>query len=113
MQRHFPQRDAGHALRSVFGPGGSLPSIQGKGAAKLHINVIQSSVSPFCFMTSMYPKQARGVRENYREAMYIGLAMGFAVCIMTVWVLAGLMTEKRLELVGTISPQNICSLYIF
>ena len=46
----------------------------------------------------MYRIQARGVRENYREAMYIGLAMGFAVCIMTVWVLAGLMTEKRLEL---------------
>ena len=39
--------------------------------------------------------KARGVRENYREAMYIGLAMGFAVCIMIVWVLAGLMTEKR------------------
>ena len=68
-------------------------------------------------MTLMYRIQARGVRENYREAMYIGLAMGFAVCIMTVWVLAGLMTEKRLEhgvvvvFVGTISPQNICFLY--
>ena len=60
------------------------------------IHAIQSSVSPFCIMTSMFRIQARGVRENYREAMYIGLAMGFAVCIMTVWVLAGLMTEKRL-----------------
>ena len=39
--------------------------------------------------------KARGVRENYREAMYISLAMGFAVCITVVWVLAGLMTDER------------------
>ena len=39
--------------------------------------------------------KARGVRENYREAMYVGLAIGFAVCILLVWVLAAFMVEKR------------------
>ena len=39
--------------------------------------------------------KARGVRENYREAMYVGLAIGFAVCILLVWVLAAFMIEKR------------------
>jgi hypothetical protein len=33
--------------------------------------------------------KSRGVRENYREAMYIGLTMGFTVCIFTIWILAG------------------------
>ena len=43
LQRHFSQRDAGHALRSVSGPGGRLPSIQGKEAAKLQ-NVMSFTV---------------------------------------------------------------------
>ena len=36
--------------------------------------------------------KSRGVRENYREAMYIGLTMGFTVCIFTIWILAGFMS---------------------
>ena len=39
--------------------------------------------------------KARGVRENYREALYVGLAIGFAVCILLVWVLAAFMVEKQ------------------
>ena len=33
--------------------------------------------------------KSRGVRENYREAMYIGLTMVFTVCIFCIWILAG------------------------
>ena len=33
--------------------------------------------------------KSRGVRENYREAMYIGLTMHFTVCIFITWILAG------------------------
>ncbi|XP_059091739.1 uncharacterized protein LOC131887207 isoform X1 [Tigriopus californicus] len=39
--------------------------------------------------------KSRGVRENYREAMYIGLTMGFTVCIFTLWILAGFITPSQ------------------
>eukprot|EP00095_Tigriopus_kingsejongensis_P007516 snap_masked-scaffold103_size370364-processed-gene-1.3 protein:Tk07516 transcript:snap_masked-scaffold103_size370364-processed-gene-1.3-mRNA-1 annotation:"g-protein coupled receptor family c group 5 member c isoform x2" len=39
--------------------------------------------------------KSRGVRENYREAMYIGLTMGFTVCIFTLWILAGFITPTH------------------
>jgi uncharacterized membrane protein len=41
--------------------------------------------------------KARGVRENYREAIYIGLTMGFTVCIFLVWILAGLMVPMAYQ----------------
>ncbi len=34
----------------------------------------------------------RGVRENYREAMYIGLTMFFTVCIFALWILGGFLS---------------------
>ncbi len=41
--------------------------------------------------------KARGVRENYREAMYIGLTMGFTVCIFLVWILAGFISPSEYQ----------------
>ena len=41
--------------------------------------------------------KARGVRENYREAMYIGLTMGFTVCIFLVWILAGFIAPPHYQ----------------
>jgi hypothetical protein len=38
--------------------------------------------------------KSRGVRENYREAMYIGLTMGFTVCIFGIWMIAGFISDK-------------------
>jgi hypothetical protein len=46
--------------------------------------------------------KARGVRENYREAMYIGLTMGFTVCIFLVWMLAGLMSPIAYQVTITL-----------
>ena len=34
--------------------------------------------------------KSRGVRENYREAMYVGLTIGFTVSIWVIWIVAGL-----------------------
>ena len=39
--------------------------------------------------------KARGVRENYREAVYVGLTMGFTVAIWIVWILAGLIAPVQ------------------
>ena len=44
--------------------------------------------------------KAKGVRENYREAMYIGLTMGFTVCIFLVWILGGFIAPNEYQ-VGT------------
>ena len=41
--------------------------------------------------------KARGVRENYREAMYIGLTMAVTVSIFLVWILAGLMVPSSYQ----------------
>lgn len=41
--------------------------------------------------------KAKGVRENYREAMYIGLTMGFTVCIFLVWILAGFIAPRQYQ----------------
>jgi hypothetical protein len=41
--------------------------------------------------------KAKGVRENYREAMYIGLTMGFTVCIFLVWILAGFIAPPEYQ----------------
>ena len=45
--------------------------------------------------------KSRGVRENYREAMYVALVMGFSVAIWVVWVVAGLIVPT--------SYQDVCS----
>lgn len=45
--------------------------------------------------------KSRGVRENYREAMYVGLTMGFTVAIWIVWIVAGLIVPTRY--------QDVCS----
>ena len=47
--------------------------------------------------------KARGVRENYREAMYIGLTMGFTVSIFLVWILAGLMVPSSYQVTNLIN----------
>lgn len=41
--------------------------------------------------------KAKGVRENYREAMYIGLTMGFTVCIFLVWILGGFIAPRQYQ----------------
>ena len=41
--------------------------------------------------------KAKGVRENYREAMYIGLTMGFTVCIFLVWILGGFIAPTEYQ----------------
>ena len=41
--------------------------------------------------------KAKGVRENYREAMYIGLTMGFTVCIFLVWILGGFIAPREYQ----------------
>ena len=41
--------------------------------------------------------KAKGVRENYREAMYIGLTMGFTVCIFLVWILGGFIAPPEYQ----------------
>ena len=45
--------------------------------------------------------KSRGVRENYREAMYVGLTIGFTVAIWMVWILAGFIVPIRY--------QDVCS----
>ena len=45
--------------------------------------------------------KSRGVRENYREAMYVGLTIGFTVAIWIVWILAGFIVPTRY--------QDVCS----
>ena len=49
--------------------------------------------------------KAKGVRENYREAMYIGLTMGFTVCIFLVWILGGFIAPREYQ-VKTIIKEN-------
>ena len=41
--------------------------------------------------------KSRGVRENYREAIYVGLTMGFTVSIWVVWILAGLIVSCKYQ----------------
>ena len=41
--------------------------------------------------------KSRGVRENYREAMYVALVMGFSVAIWVVWVVAGLIVPTSYQ----------------
>ena len=45
--------------------------------------------------------KSRGVRENYREAMYVALVMGFSVAIWVIWVVAGLIVPT--------AYQDVCS----
>ena len=45
--------------------------------------------------------KSRGVRENYREAMYVALVMGFSVAIWVIWVVAGLIVPS--------TYQDVCS----
>ena len=45
--------------------------------------------------------KSRGVRENYREAMYVALVMGFSLAIWVVWVVAGLIVPT--------SYQDVCT----
>ena len=41
--------------------------------------------------------KSRGVRENYREAMYVGLTMGFTVAIWVIWIVAGLIVPASYQ----------------
>ena len=41
--------------------------------------------------------KSRGVRENYREALYVGLTMSFTVAIWSVWVVAGLIVPDQYQ----------------
>ena len=41
--------------------------------------------------------KSRGVRENYREAMYVSLTIGFTVAIWLVWILAGFIVPTRYQ----------------
>jgi hypothetical protein len=44
-----------------------------------------------------------------REAMYIGLTMGFTVSIFLVWILAGLMVPSSYQVIsGAIPPNGQC-----
>ena len=45
--------------------------------------------------------KSRGVRENYREAMYVALVMGFSLAIWVIWVVAGLIVPS--------TYQDVCS----
>ena len=50
--------------------------------------------------------KARGVRENYREAIYVGLTMGFTVAIWIVWVLAALIVPLQYKVRGDTQKIN-------
>ena len=41
--------------------------------------------------------KSRGVRENYREAMYVALVMGFSLAIWVIWVVAGLIVPSAYQ----------------
>ena len=41
--------------------------------------------------------KSRGVRENYREAMYVALVMGFSLAIWVIWVVTGLIVPSAYQ----------------
>ncbi len=51
--------------------------------------------------------KARGVRENYREAMYVGLTMGFTVCIFLVWILAGFISPPEYQVLTVVNVVKV------
>lgn len=46
------------------------------------------------FVTVLAVK-SRGIRDNYREATYIGLSVGCVIPIWLVWILAGFIVNER------------------
>ena len=57
--------------------------------------------------------KAKGVRENYREAMYIGLTMGFTVCIFLVWILGGFIAPPEYQVLNGKKSFELWCMYIF
>ena len=57
--------------------------------------------------------KSRGVRENYREAMYIGLTMGFTVCIFTIWILGGFIAPPHYKDVCVAAGLIACAAITF
>ena len=53
--------------------------------------------------------KSRGVRENYREAMYVGLTIGFTVAIWVIWIIAGLIVPDQFQDVCTACGLIACT----
>ena len=56
--------------------------------------------------------KAKGVRENYREAMYIGLTMGFTVCIFLVWILGGFIAPPEYQVLNGKKSFELWCMYL-
>ena len=57
--------------------------------------------------------KSRGVRENYREAMYVGLTMGFTVAIWVIWIVAGLIVPTSYQDVAAACGMIACTAITF
>ena len=57
--------------------------------------------------------KSRGVRENYREAMYVGLTIGFTVSIWVIWVVAGLIVPHPYQDVSIACGLIACTAITF
>ena len=57
--------------------------------------------------------KSRGVRENYREAMYVGLTMGFTVAIWVIWIVAGLIVPASYQDVAAACGMIACTAITF
>ena len=56
--------------------------------------------------------KAKGVRENYREAMYIGLTMGFTVCVFLVWILGGFIAPPEYQVLNGKKSFELWCMYL-
>ena len=57
--------------------------------------------------------KSRGVRENYREAMYVGLTIGFTVSIWVIWIVAGLIVPHPYQDVSIACGLIACTAITF
>ena len=57
--------------------------------------------------------KSRGVRENYREAMYVGLTIGFTVSIWVIWIVAGLIVPAPYQDVSIACGLIACTAITF
>lgn len=52
-------------------------------------------VAGLIILVAILAVKSRGIRDNYREATFIGLAVGCAIPIWLVWALCGLVVPER------------------
>ena len=52
-------------------------------------------VAGLIILVAVLAVKSRGIRDNYREATFIGLAVGCAIPIWLVWALCGLVVPER------------------